>query len=225
MISSDSPTTDLTLEVLEAVTIRIVVFWDVTPCSTVDKYQRFAARCCRHFDHVDGDSTFLRNVDTYGRGIFLRNVDWLLLDYTALYPRIEDSCFIYLFICGLINGSTSSSEPLTSNDRTINEWWIIKDLQGSRRGLIRCTIPIYACRNCGKPRNTSDKITSHRAKIWIEDLRHIKLFTRPRRGSDVSVCCTPTARCWNVCRFGLMPVLVPCEHQVSNNAVLVYLCV
>jgi len=37
-----------------AVTIRITVFWVVTPCSVVERYQRFGGTCCIHFHSEDG---------------------------------------------------------------------------------------------------------------------------------------------------------------------------
>jgi hypothetical protein len=34
--------------VLTAVTMKITVFWDVTPCSLVERYQCFGRTCCFH---------------------------------------------------------------------------------------------------------------------------------------------------------------------------------
>jgi hypothetical protein len=46
----------LRFEVLEAVTMRISVFWDVTPCTLIDIYQRIAEA------EGIGSSRLLRNV-------------------------------------------------------------------------------------------------------------------------------------------------------------------
>jgi hypothetical protein len=32
-----------------AMTMKIAVFWDLTPCSLVDIYQYFGGTCCSHF--------------------------------------------------------------------------------------------------------------------------------------------------------------------------------
>jgi hypothetical protein len=46
---------------------------------------------------------------------------------------------------------------MASNEMAINEWWVGKDVVGSGRGLISGTIPMFACRNWGKPRETPVK--------------------------------------------------------------------
>jgi hypothetical protein len=55
------------------------IFWDVTPCSVIDTYQRFRETCYLHFEGnfypEDVVSMFLRIV-----GIFLTG-------YTASHPR------------------------------------------------------------------------------------------------------------------------------------------
>jgi hypothetical protein len=35
-------------EILMAVTVKIAVFWDLVPHSSVDKYQDFGETCCLH---------------------------------------------------------------------------------------------------------------------------------------------------------------------------------
>jgi hypothetical protein len=46
-------------QVLKASSMKMVVFWDVTPCSLVDVNRRFrGAYCLQHPD--DGDSKFMR---------------------------------------------------------------------------------------------------------------------------------------------------------------------
>jgi hypothetical protein len=55
-------------EVLTSVITESSVFWDMTPCSPLKVNRRFG-----------------------GGDIFLRNVDWLSMDYTALYSRRYNS--------------------------------------------------------------------------------------------------------------------------------------
>jgi hypothetical protein len=68
-------------EVLTEVKLPMLVFWVVTPCGKVDRYQHFGG-----FNPEDGGSVFLRNVDIY------------LQVYTALQPRgttIDNTLIIY----------------------------------------------------------------------------------------------------------------------------------
>jgi hypothetical protein len=74
------------VEVLMAVKMSMLLFWVVTPCGIVGRYQRFGWTCCLHlqpssviFRTEDGDSVFLRNF-----GIYLRV-------HTASQPKSKTS--------------------------------------------------------------------------------------------------------------------------------------
>jgi hypothetical protein len=69
-------------EVLTAVIMKNSVFWDMMLCSSLKVNQRSGRTCRPIFDPDDrGD-------------LFLRNVDGLSKDYTALYPRrYNSSCW------------------------------------------------------------------------------------------------------------------------------------
>jgi hypothetical protein len=81
--------------VLTTMVMKSTIFWDITPCSPLKVNRRFGGKCYLYrqgrriiqagfllgfvFDHEDGSD------------IFLRNVGWLSTDYTALYPRRQNS--------------------------------------------------------------------------------------------------------------------------------------
>jgi hypothetical protein len=87
-------------EVLTAVVVKSSVFWDITLCSPLQVNQRFGGTCflflqgerisqARHQCEVGGKQTFhdlFYNLKD-GGNIFLENVGWLSVNYTALYPR------------------------------------------------------------------------------------------------------------------------------------------
>jgi hypothetical protein len=50
---------------------------------------------------------------------------------------------MFLFVYGLFNDAVSSSDYIAWNDRMINERWIGKDVEGSGRGLIEASIPVF----------------------------------------------------------------------------------
>jgi hypothetical protein len=54
----------------------------------------------------------------------------------------------------------SVAHYIASNDKMTNEYWIGKDFEGSDRGLNWGTIPAFAWRVWGKPRNISADIRS-----------------------------------------------------------------
>jgi hypothetical protein len=46
-----------------------------------------------------------------------------------------------LIFCGLFNGAVIISDNITSNVRMINEEWIVRDMEGSDRRLLRGSVP------------------------------------------------------------------------------------
>jgi hypothetical protein len=74
-------------QVLTAASMKIIVFWDVAPCSLIEVYQRFRGTyCIHHHSPDDGGSKHLRNVGKF------------LPDYTAQHPRRQPSSSFILFI-------------------------------------------------------------------------------------------------------------------------------
>jgi hypothetical protein len=69
----------VTSEVLTAVKMSLLVFWEVTPCGLVGRYLRFSTE--------DGGNMFFRNVGTY------------LRLHTALQPRRLTSAVTHEFRC------------------------------------------------------------------------------------------------------------------------------
>jgi hypothetical protein len=67
---------------LQKVKLRTVVFSIMTPCNVVESQQSFAFSLL----HVGFLPDLFVNAEDTGV-LFLRNVDWLSTDYTALYPR------------------------------------------------------------------------------------------------------------------------------------------
>jgi hypothetical protein len=53
------------LQVLMAVKIKTLVFWVVTPCRLVGRYQNFGGTYCLHLSPEDEGSMFFRNVGIY----------------------------------------------------------------------------------------------------------------------------------------------------------------
>jgi hypothetical protein len=75
-------------EVLTAVKVSTLVFWVVTPCGLVDRYQHFIGT---YFSPEDGGSMLLRNV-----GIYLQI-------YKVLQPRRPMSTGFELFSRKLVS--------------------------------------------------------------------------------------------------------------------------
>jgi hypothetical protein len=53
------------VEIPIGVTMKIIIFWGVTPCSLVDRYQCFEEICYIHFLSKYRDNRFLRNLAGY----------------------------------------------------------------------------------------------------------------------------------------------------------------
>jgi hypothetical protein len=80
-------------EVLTAVIMNSLDFWDMTPCSLL-KYNRcFGGTCRLHFQgrRIRQAINQSESWGQTGDYIFLRNVGWLPTDYTALYSRTRSS--------------------------------------------------------------------------------------------------------------------------------------
>jgi hypothetical protein len=94
-------------EVLTGVAMKSPTFWGITPCSRLKVNWRFGGTYRRHLQRrrisrarnqhegkwqAEPHTNFLLGLfldPDYGRDMFLRNVDWLSSDYTALYPKRE----------------------------------------------------------------------------------------------------------------------------------------
>jgi hypothetical protein len=86
-------------EILIAVTKKTFIFWDIKPCSPVKVNRRFRDICHLQFqDRRVGQVallaagfmlvSYLVYSSTLKReAMFLQNIGWLSLEYTALYPR------------------------------------------------------------------------------------------------------------------------------------------
>jgi hypothetical protein len=53
-----------TTEVLTSVNMSVLVFWVVTPCGLLSRYQRFGGTYCLHLQGPGG-RMFIRNVGIY----------------------------------------------------------------------------------------------------------------------------------------------------------------
>jgi hypothetical protein len=64
-----------------------MIIWVVTPCCSVDRYQRFGENCCFHLQREDGcrSEVHLRSED--GCSEFLRNVGTYPPYYMDSHPR------------------------------------------------------------------------------------------------------------------------------------------
>jgi hypothetical protein len=87
----------------------------------------------------------------------------------TLKHTIIISC-IYLFICGLFHDAVSSSDYIGPNNRTTNERWIIKDVEGSGCGS---AMPAFGW-GTEEITKTSVKTAGFRAEIWTRDLENRK---------------------------------------------------
>jgi hypothetical protein len=45
-------------EVITAVNIHVIILWNVTPCSVVDRYECFSGICCLYFSTVMLEAAF-----------------------------------------------------------------------------------------------------------------------------------------------------------------------
>jgi hypothetical protein len=105
-------------EVLTAVVMNSLIFWDITPCSPLKVNWCFGRTCRLHLQgrrisqarnhHEAGTSwanlpccfmvvSFLvySSNPEHGDGMVLRNVGWLSTDYTVLYPRRRNSSNVW----------------------------------------------------------------------------------------------------------------------------------
>jgi hypothetical protein len=57
---------------------------------------------------------------------------------------IKLQVFIY-FVYDLSNDAVRSSDYIPPNDRIINKYLIVKDIEGSRRALVEGTTPAFIC--------------------------------------------------------------------------------
>jgi hypothetical protein len=89
-------------EVLRAVVTKSSIFWDTMPCSPLQVNGRFGGTCSLHFQGRRTNQVRNQAVSFLfyaglliglffdpqnGGDRFLRNFGWLLMEYTALYPR------------------------------------------------------------------------------------------------------------------------------------------
>jgi hypothetical protein len=76
------------LGALAAVVMKIYIVWDIAPCSPLKAGRRFGGT--RHLHLQDQRINEARNQCEAGGGggdMFLQNVSWLLVDFTALCTR------------------------------------------------------------------------------------------------------------------------------------------
>jgi hypothetical protein len=95
----------------QAVVMKSSISWDITPCSTMKLNCRFAGTCRLHLQdrktsqsrkqHEPGWHWFLQSLLFYledGGDMFLWNVGWFWVYYTALYTRIQKLSYKYMFV-------------------------------------------------------------------------------------------------------------------------------
>jgi hypothetical protein len=58
--------------------------------------------------------------------------------------RLVSDSQIYLFVIYLTMFFISNSDYIASNERATGQWWIGKHVEGSGRGLVLGTIPVFA---------------------------------------------------------------------------------
>jgi hypothetical protein len=63
------------------------IFWVIEPCSPLKANRRFGERYCLHLQGRRARVKYQQRESRYRGGIFLRNVGWLSMHYTALYMR------------------------------------------------------------------------------------------------------------------------------------------
>jgi hypothetical protein len=61
------------------------VFWNVTPCTPGEAYQRFEGKCYLHFQGRRGGKYL------YGGSMFVQNVSQFLTEYITSHPRRQYS--------------------------------------------------------------------------------------------------------------------------------------
>jgi hypothetical protein len=71
--------------------------------------------------------------------------------------------------------SVAPTIPTASNESVIREWCIGKDMEGSGRGLIQGTVPVFVSSNWVQPRNPSVRT----AEIWTRNLPNTKKECEP----------------------------------------------
>jgi hypothetical protein len=98
----------MVFEVLTAVVMKSSIFWNITPRSPLEVIRSFRGTCRLHLQgrRISQAKTSLKEDSKQSRGtyeevnnrihtekqnMFLRNVDRFSTDYTALYPRLQNS--------------------------------------------------------------------------------------------------------------------------------------
>jgi hypothetical protein len=67
-----------------------------------------------------------------------------------------------------------TQDYIASNEKTINKWWIGKDVEGSGRGITEGIIPAFTRRDWEKTSNASVRIADLRTEIWTRDFQNMK---------------------------------------------------
>jgi hypothetical protein len=101
-------------EVLTAENMKIKVFWDVTPCTLIESYQRFGGICCRFWSWRQQESpkhchlsTILRDVISQTSVIFthfLKQIFWIL--HTSLRLSLLSVAINYTYVADSSNERT-----------------------------------------------------------------------------------------------------------------------
>jgi hypothetical protein len=89
--------------------------------------------------------------------------------HSSILNLCHHSVFI-CFICVLFHDGIISSDYITTNGRMINEWRIVKDVEGSSSGPLWGNMSSIAWRNSGNPQRTSVRIVNIPAEIWTGHL-------------------------------------------------------
>jgi hypothetical protein len=90
-------------EVLTAVIMKSTIFWDITPCSLLRVNRRFGGTYCLHLQgrRISWARSQHESRWQDGGDMFFRNVGWLSMDYTELYPRRW--YFSHVLVCFYLN--------------------------------------------------------------------------------------------------------------------------
>jgi hypothetical protein len=92
VVSKESITFYVRVQVLTTVSMKFRIFWAVAPCSHVEVDRRFTGAYCLHHQCDDG---------TDGGSMHLRNVGQLQRDYMELHPEVSELCIILVHFCYL----------------------------------------------------------------------------------------------------------------------------
>jgi hypothetical protein len=69
-------------DILMALNVMIIVFWDVRTCTWVESYHHFKGICCLQFQYKS-----LPFYSEDGGSMFLQNVGYCLQDYSVSHNR------------------------------------------------------------------------------------------------------------------------------------------